>query len=217
MTLQDWKAGHRRHNAEREARISNATKCLKLVCDVVPLGHVVDFGCGIGAWLYAAETLGAGSVLGIEGTWIHEADTIVSKAKIQVADLATDPPFFAKQFDLAMAIEVAEHLPEKSADKFCRSLVSAADRILFSAAVPGQPGIGHINLQPLPYWVSKFWALGYAPIELIRPYIADDKSIYWWLRQNLVMFVAYDKLIRSPNLLRFARPIADFRLNYRPV
>ena len=113
-----------------------------------------------------------------------------------------------------MSIEVAEHLPESAADGFCRTLASASDYLLFSAAIPGQGGVGHFNEQPLPYWVDKFWKLGFVPIEPIRPYIAEDRTIQPWLRQNLIMFIKYDALIRSDALLRFARPLCDFRLRY---
>jgi len=213
----DWKVRHLQHNAERRTRIANATKCLKLVRALMPLGDVVDFGCGIGAWLFAAEKLGAASILGIEGHWIADANTVVDKSRIKTADLSTDPPVFSKQFDLAITIEVAEHLPEASADAFIRSLISASNHILFSAAVPGQGGVGHVNEQFLPYWVAKFWALGYVPLDPIRPYIANDASVYAWLRQNLVMFVSYGSLIRSPAFIRHARPLSDFRPRHRPV
>jgi cyclopropane fatty-acyl-phospholipid synthase-like methyltransferase len=210
-----WTAGHRHHNADRAARIASALKCLKLVRGLLPIDSVIDFGCGIGAWLHAAQTLGAQSVIGLEGKWIRGCDTVVDQDRIEVVDLASESPTFSKEFDLAMSIEVAEHLPETAADGFCSSMVSASDHILFSAAIPGQGGIGHCNEQPLPYWVTKFWQRGYVPIEPIRPYIATDRSIHPWLRQNLIMFVNYDTLIRADALLRFARPFSDFRLHYR--
>ena len=71
-----------------------------------------------------------------------------------------------------------------------------------------------MNEQPLPYWVDKFWKLHYVPIEAVRPYIAEDKTVLPWLRRNMVMFVSYATLTRSPSLLRFARPLGDFRLAY---
>ena len=216
-TERDWKAGHQQHNAERATRMANAHKCLSLIRAFMPLGNVIDFGCGIGGWLWAAEILGAMSVLGIEGDWIHGTDTIIDKERIRIADLGTSPPMFSKEFDLALSIEVAEHLPESSADGFVSALISASNRILFSAAIPQQGGIGHVNEQLLPYWVDKFWRRGYVPLEPIRPYIQSDTSIHFWLRQNLVMFVNYDEIIRVPDLMRFARPIADFRLHYRPI
>lgn len=211
-----WKAGHQQHNAERTQRIAGAVRCLQFVASIMPLGRVIDFGCGIGAWLHAADLLGATSAIGIEGEWIAAAETLVDKSRIRIADLATAPPTFAKDFDLALSIEVAEHLPEASADRFVASIVSAADHVVFSAAIPGQGGLGHVNEQPLPYWVEKFWARRYVPLEPIRPYVVDDPAVVWWLRQNIVMFVRYDALIREPERwLRFARPLGDFRLLYR--
>ena len=215
--MSEWIVGHQQHNAERTSRLANARKCLKLIKSFMPLGDVVDFGCGIGAWLQAAHDLGATSILGIEGEWIRKTDTIIDQDHIRTADLAVKPPIFVKEFDLAMSVEVAEHLPEASADAFVAAMVSASTRILFSSAIPGQGGRGHHNEQPLTYWLEKFWGRRYVPLEPIRPYIVNDRSIYWWLRQNLIMFVAYDELLRSPDLMRFARPIEDFRLHHRPL
>jgi SAM-dependent methyltransferase len=212
-----WVPGHHQHMADRDARLMNARKCLKFVQAIHPFRDVIDFGCGIGAWLQAAADLGATTVVGVEGEWIRDTPTLIEKELITVADLATAPPRYQKQFDLAITIEVAEHLPESAANGFCDSLVSASDCILFSAAIPGQGGVGHVNEQPLPYWVKKFWQHGYVPVEAIRPFIAPDRTVYLWLRQNLVMFVNYDLLIRSEPLLRHARPLMDFRLAYRHI
>jgi SAM-dependent methyltransferase len=213
---EQWRDGHKQHVADQEARIASALKCLKLIRPLVNFEKVVDFGCGIGAWLHAAKILGASSVTGIEGEWIRETDTLIDKDLIRIVDLAKETLDLKKEFDLALTIEVGEHLPENAANGFCQSLTSASSYILFSAAVPGQTGLGHCNEQPLPYWVEKFWRLGYVPIEPIRPYIATDTSIFSWLRRNLIMFVDYNHLIRSDALLRFSRPISDFRLEYRP-
>ena len=87
---------------------------------------VVDFGCGIGAWLHAAERLGAKVTVGIEGEWIRQSETLVDQQKIGIVDLAATQPVFSKQFDLAMSIEVAEHLPESAADGLCRSSIGVA-------------------------------------------------------------------------------------------
>lgn len=214
---EEWKRGHQEHNADRTARILSATKCLRVVRGFMNFDSVIDFGCGIGAWLEAAHTLGATRLVGIEGEWIRNTDTLIDKDLIRIADLATMPPFFAKDFDLAISIEVAEHLPETCADNFVNAITSSSSRVLFSAAIPKQGGIGHVNEQPLLYWVEKFWARRYVPLEPIRPFIQNEKAIYPWLRQNIVMFVHFDELVRCPELMRFARPIADFRLHYRPL
>ncbi len=198
------------HSKDKAHRIENGLCCLRMTQDVAPFSSVVDFGCGIGAWLYAARELGAARILGLEGAWINDAETVIDRRHIQIADLAVEPPNFQKGFDLALSIEVAEHLPESAADDFCNALTQASDRILFSAARKNQGGHGHVNEQDLPYWIEKFWARGFVPLETHRPFFADNKQIFWWLRQNLVMFVSYAALIRSDRLLRFARPLSNF-------
>lgn len=215
MSLADqWSEGHKQHSAERQLRIENALKCLKLVRPLVQFESVIDFGCGIGGWLHAAQLLGAKRIVGVEGEYIRQADTVIPQDSILTHDLSSYRFDWNKKFDLALTIEVAEHLPESSADRFCDNLVDASDCLVFSAARVGQTGLGHINEKPLGYWVEKFWNRKYVPLEVFRPYIAVDKSIFPWLRMNLVMFVRYSELIRSSHLMRFARPLSDFNHLY---
>ena len=96
------------------------------------------------------------------------------------------------------------------------ALTNASDIVLFSAALPGQGGSGHLNEQPLPYWVRKFWRRGYIPLEPIRPYIARDASIFPWIRQNIVAFASYEMALRAPEVMRHARPPSAFSLHHHP-
>lgn len=54
---------------------------------------------------------------------------------------------FNRRFDLAMTIEVAEHLTPVRADSFVEDLTRLSDVVLFSAAIPAQGGINHVNEQ----------------------------------------------------------------------
>ncbi len=209
-----WISGHKGHSEDAERRIESAYRCLKHLRGVVPMETVVDFGCGIGAWMHAAHKMGAKVVKGIEGEWITQAEVLVPREAIEVHDLETDIPDLNKAFDLAMTIEVAEHLKAAAAPSFIKALTQASNYVLFSAAIPGQTGVGHVNEQPLGYWVEKFWTLKYVPLEPIRPFISEDRHIYGWLRQNLVMFVSYTEFLRNERLHRWARPLKDFELRY---
>lgn len=209
-----WLSGHKAHSADSRNRIENGYKCLRILRESFTFDRVADLGCGIGGWMAAAQALGATEIQAFEAPWILQADTVVPKDCIKITDFSAEVLNLEKRYDLAMTIEVAEHLPEAAADGFIKTLVSASDKIVFSAALPGQGGLHHINEQPLRYWVDKFWSHHFVPLEILRPYIAGDRKIYPWLRQNLVMFVAYEVLIRSPNLQRFARPLDDFSLRY---
>jgi SAM-dependent methyltransferase len=203
--------------SDKETHFQNALRCLRIVRSVVPFRHVVDFGCGIGAWMAAAQWLGAEDVVGIDGPWVgdildrgqikfNSERVAISRDQIITVDLAEqDAPDLAKRFDMAMSIEVAEHLSDDRANAFCEGLVSASDYVLFSAATPGQGGFRHINEQPLGYWLEKFWALRYVPLDFVRPAIADDHWMYFWLRQNVVMFANYSAVIRNDRLVRLAQ------------
>ena len=208
-----WARGHRTHTAQR---IEVARKCLRLVRSFVSLEDVADFGCGIGAWLAAAKALGAESIASFEGAWIASSEVVIPREVIEIVDLATTVLDHRKRFSLALTIEVAEHLPPDAADGFVATLTNASNFILFSAALPGQGDLGHLNEQPLAYCVQKFWRQGYVPLEPIRPYIGRDTAIFPWIRQNIVAFASYEAVLRVPEAMRHARPPSAFSLHHHP-
>jgi hypothetical protein len=50
-----------------------------------------------------------------------------------------------ERFDLAMSLEVAEHLTPGRAESFIQELCGVSDCVLFGAAIPGQGGTNHIH------------------------------------------------------------------------
>lgn len=115
---------------------------------------MIDVGCGIGdfvAWFNDNST----PATGIEGTANVLPYAVTDK--IIIHDLRMPLPWTPEpQPDLAMSIEVAEHIDESAADTFIHNLCSLADKILVSIAGPGQGGHGHVNLQPVEYWEALF-------------------------------------------------------------
>jgi SAM-dependent methyltransferase len=208
---------HKSHLADREFRILNARKCLQAIKRHVPFDSVVDFGCGIGGWLHAAKMLGASRVLGIEGDWIKQSEMLIEESELRIADLGNERFEFYRSFDLALSVEVGEHLPATSSDSLCDSMVNAANVLVFSAAIPGQGGVDHVNEQKPRYWVDKFWQRNFVPLEIIRPAIANETKMYPWLQQNLMMFLNYDLLSAQPQLARFALPRRHFYAKYWPM
>jgi SAM-dependent methyltransferase len=212
-----YAALHRSHLEDREMRVLNALKCLKIVRRYVPFSSVIDFGCGIGGWLQAAKMLGAAKVTGIEGAWVRDTASLLAEEELVVADLSSERLDYRRSFDLCLSIEVAEHLPESAADLFCRNLTDAANVVVFSAALVGQGGVGHINEQDPRYWVDRFWALNFVPLELVRPAISGEPGMYPWLQQNVIAFINYDHLHLQSALCRFALPRRHFYARYRPI
>ena len=148
---------------------------------------VVDVGCGLGTWLSVAKELGVAEIAGLEGAWLDRKLARVPSSAITTADL--EKPFnLGRRFDLAMTLEVAEHLSEDAAEGFVDSLTRHADVVLFSAAIPFQGGHHHVNERFPDYWRQLFAARGYAVIDLIRPRIWERSEILVWLRQNLLVY-----------------------------
>lgn len=96
---------------------------LCLAFEHLPHHSVVDVGCGWGEWLWAARELGAERILGIDGDYIPRRNLMIR----DFVPLDLSQPFsLADRFDLALSMEVAEHLPESSADQFVASLTALA-------------------------------------------------------------------------------------------
>ncbi len=156
-----------------------------------PLGSVIDIGCGRGVWLRSFAANGVSKVAGRDGPWTGIDRLLIDPACFTATDLSQ--PFApSERFDLAMSLEVAEHIDAANADCFVDNLVQLSDTILFSAAIGGQGGQHHVNEQPLSYWLGKFRARGYQLYDVIRPRFWANDDVCWWYRQNMVVFCNTD-------------------------
>ena len=171
----------------RYGSVNSAQRILYKLFQVLPHRSVVDFGCGTGTWLWVAQAFGTEEVLGIDGDYIPRDMLMIPAENFSPADLENGYRV-EKKYDLAMSLEVAEHLSENAADRFVDTLCNAADIVLFSAAHPGQGGDRHINEQPIEYWVTKFKEKGYQWID-VRALFKGDGNIKPWYRHNLALFV----------------------------
>ena len=193
-----------RYSAEWFARRSAATRrsaevILPLVLSAVPARSVIDVGCGLGSWLAVARECGVSRVLGVDGPYITEQQLEIPPDSFVAADLR-GPIEISESFDLALSLEVGEHLPSESASPFVASLVKLAPVIVFSAAVPMQGGTGHVNEQWPSYWARLFRANGYVAVDYVRPRIWDDDRVRYFYAQNVVLYVDENDLQEFPAL-----------------
>ena len=177
----DFYADRRAHTAHAAARL------LAVLPPDLPRASVADIGCGTGTWLATALDTGSTSAVGIEGNWVTPDMLDDKRIDFRPHDLETR--FTGPRVDLALSLEVAEHLSPGRAPTFVADLVALAPAILFSAAIPGQGGVGHLNEQWPSYWAALFAAQGYAAIDSVRPAIWTDEAIPAWYRQNAILFV----------------------------
>ena len=171
----------------RAGSVMSARAILSTLLPHLECRSMVDFGCGTGTWLWVAHSFGVESIRGLDGDYVPPRQLMIPQDCFCAVDLE-EPVVLEKKYDLAISMEVAEHLHKESADKFVESLCNAADTILFSAAHPGQGGDGHINEQPMTYWTSKFGKHGFLPVE-IRQLFEGNEDIESWYRENIVLYV----------------------------
>ena len=160
-------------------------------------GSVVDVGCGTGLWLAAFRQRGVADVCGVDGPWVPRAELQIPAALFHQHDLSRSLEL-GRRFDLALCLEVAEHLPPEAAEPLVESLTRLAPVVVFSAAIPFQRGDGHINEQWPSFWSGLFAARGYRRLPDLRHRFWSNPSVEVWYRQNLLCFVAAESHRRFP-------------------
>ncbi|OFW00512.1 MAG: hypothetical protein A3G20_08490 [Acidobacteria bacterium RIFCSPLOWO2_12_FULL_59_11] len=186
----------------KELQSGSAQSATKMVPELIRLvcpKSVVDVGCGLGAWLAEFQKYGVADVLGIDGGWVDKNALNIQPELFLASDLCM-PLLLSRKFDLALTLEVAEHLPSEAAEQFVSNLVALAPLVVFSAAIPYQGGDGHLNEQWPDYWATKFATFGYQSLDYLRFKFWDDHQIDWWYRQNIILYVRHDQIQANPRL-----------------
>jgi hypothetical protein len=193
---------------EGTGMIASAEVIVPFVMKLVDPQSVLDVGCGRGAWLQVFERQGIRTIQGVDGPHVRRDQLLIRSELFIAMDLRNPTPIDGR-FDLAVCLEVAEHLPASAAPQLVKMLATAAPVILFSAAIPGQGGTAHINEQWPWYWRQLFASHGYQLIDPIRPTILLDKRVAPWYRQNVVMYCSAAALESRPCLKSHLREEID--------
>lgn len=186
----------KRHNDT----LHSARSVLGIVKELYNFESCVDFGCGIGTWLSVSRELGANSVDGYDGPWVPKDFLQIKQSEFHEFNLESGVRL-EKKYDLAISLEVAEHLTEIASNKLIEIMTQAASLIVFSAAIPFQGGNGHINEQWVSNWIDKFQKRGYQLLDVVRPQIWNDEKIPFWYKQNII--VVFDPSNISVDINRF--------------
>lgn len=173
---------------ESKTARTSAEKIVHILLDelVQAPKSVVDIGCGIGDFLHVFLENGIEKILGIDGAYVPLNKLAIPTYQFMKHDI-TKPLKLDQEFDLALCLEVAEHVEETYADILIKSLVDASPLILFSAAIPGQGGTNHVNEQWPEYWQTKFAKHGYQILDLIRPKLWREEKVSFWYKQNILL------------------------------
>jgi glycosyltransferase involved in cell wall biosynthesis/SAM-dependent methyltransferase len=145
----------------------------------------LDIGCGPGMHVRVMDSLGVDS-LGVELDTRATHPLIKNQSLLELHGKYTA--------DLVMSLEVAEHIDAQYVDSIVQNMVESIEpggTLVWTAAHPGQGGIGHINCQPKEYWVEKFTAQGLIRDETLENEIKQEMLQGYhmgWFIMNLLVF-----------------------------
>ncbi len=173
----------------------SASVVAPVVLEHYPLASLVDIGCGRGAWLAKWEQAGVSDYIGVDGSYVDKDNLLIAPDRFIRQDL-TQAFTLGRKFDLAISLEVGEHILPSATETFVDNLCSHSDAILFSAAVPGQGGTFHVNEQGYEFWRQRFAARDYQLFDFLRRKIASRSDVEPWYRYNSLFFAHGDALDR---------------------
>ena len=194
-----------------EKSVVSSRIILSLLKAQLGTASILDLGAGHCPWGKSALELGIG-YLGVDGDYVDTSKLSVPRQHFLARDLAV--PFATDQrYDLAICMEVGEHLPEHSAAVLVESLVHHADIILFSAAIPWQGGTHHINERWPSWWAAIFEQKGFLPLDLIRPQVWSNEHVAEYYAQNALLYAKagdpYNRVLKKTLDVNARNPILD--------
>jgi SAM-dependent methyltransferase len=170
---------------------ASARVIVPIVREIFAPRSVCDVGCGVGTWLRAWSDNGVNDICGLDGDYVDRSQLMINERNFRCHDLRKPLPSDAK-YDLAMSLEVAEHLPPDRSEGFIAELTALAPVVLFSAAIPQQGGTDHINERWQSYWAGLFKKQGFSPLDVIRPAVWENEAVERWYRQNTIVYCRDD-------------------------
>jgi len=182
------------YDSQMEGSVKSAKIVLPVVLKILPsVNSVVDLGCGAGTWLSVLKELGVSDIRGYDGIWA-EKKLLIPRECFTAVEFDKETINIEKKYDLAISLEVAEHLPESAARNFIKTLTDLSDIVLFSAAIPFQGGTNHINERWQSYWRDIFETYGFVGTDFPRRKIWNESNVDICYRQNIALYVKKEKL-----------------------
>lgn len=170
-------------DAQVPVALSSARIVLPFVLEELAPRSVVDVGCGVGAWAAVAEEHGCV----VKGVDANTPDDQLLVHDVERVDLAAG--YGCGGYDLAICLEVGEHLSASSAPALVEGLCEAR-AVLFSGAHPGQGGVDHRNEQWASWWERLFAEYGYhgSSLIVVWPALWQRDDVQNFYLENMVLY-----------------------------
>ncbi|MDD5302698.1 MAG: class I SAM-dependent methyltransferase [Elusimicrobia bacterium] len=198
--FEEWGSGHERYVQSAEI-IADILHGLFRPKRLVDLGA----GCGVYGHRFAKNGVDVVSIDGVVPPAEHSYPVV-----FQARDLTVPFENVWGEFDLALCLEVAEHIPEALAGAFLDNLLRFSDRLILSAAQPNQGGHHHVNERPKRYWVARLAEKGFAynrrETGKILTALTAARPPYMWMVEQISVYERAKSPSVSKDRLPFCVP-----------
>lgn len=182
----------KRYFTEIESKeVEQANNLCDIICKIYDPKIVGDVGCATGLYLVPFHVKGTETI-----GWDNAEYAVGEKRVPTVVDADITKKLPKQRVDLAICLEVLEHIESGLSKPVIENITKLSDVIIFSAAQVGQGGTGHVNCRPREYWEGAFMMQGFKrDIEAehkIREHVTKGKHAGWF-RRNLQVFVKYER------------------------
>jgi 2-polyprenyl-3-methyl-5-hydroxy-6-metoxy-1,4-benzoquinol methylase len=155
----------------------------------VGLKEAYDIGCGPGTYVRELEAAGINTIGFDPDQRAPDYGVRVIARDFTIANNAPPPR------KSVLCLEVAEHIDQSLALTFVHNVANSlvdGGILVWSAAIPGQGGEGHINCQYKPYWLQRLRRFGLMHCEhLSEQFLAHMRAgpHMGWITQNAMVLV----------------------------
>jgi hypothetical protein len=179
---------HKKIEIEESPQAERLAQWITDVCQLDQLAKVTDFGCSTGIYIRALRARGI-LASGVENSRAALDNKVCEH--VEMGDITTHCEI-RWACDGGLCIEVAEHIDPASSDDVIRCLVRHTRKwLIFSAAVPGQGGVGHINCQPKDYWIEKFekrgWVVDHIKTLSLLKFMGAGYHLGWFIQNAMFL------------------------------
>ncbi len=205
----EWGRGHERY-------VRSAEVITNTLYDLFKPKRLIDLGSGCGVYAHYFSQKGV-DVLAIDG--VTPATEHSYSVPIEIRDLTEPIENVWGDFDVALCLEVAEHIPEHLADDFLTNIARFSDRLILSAAQPNQGGHHHVNEQPKRYWVAKLaqkdFAYNRRETGRIQTALAAARPPYMWMAEQISVYEKVKNPAQRRDRLPFSVPAPGRNISFK--
>jgi len=152
--------------------------------------NFIDFGCSTGLYLNEVKKFipdGKGYEFSQEAIDCALCQDIIH------FDLTIPLNIEKKENTLGLCLEVLEHIDDANYEQVLLNITNC-DILIFSAATPGQGGIGHINCRNKIDWIRRFhnigWIIDLDKTKHMLEYIKNGYHMGWFANNAMILVKA---------------------------